>query len=100
MKGTIVIFRLPPKTEHKILNKFCQRLYGQNTSSWGGKYRYRRKGILDEIPHRKLLKGVVLLLPKDLERLLSYLEEFNALVYVRKVQLEYEDLTHMEIPLQ
>ena len=100
MKGTIVIFRLPPKTEHKILNKFCQRLYGQNTNSWGGKYRYRRRGILDDIPHRKLLRGVVLLLPQDLEKVLTFLEAFDATVYVRQVQLENDDLKHMEIPLQ
>ena len=100
MKGIIVIFRLPPKTEHKILNKFCQRLYGQNTSSWGGKYRYRRRGILDDIPHRKLLRGVVLLLPQDLEKVLIFLEAFDATVYVRQVQLENEDLKHMGTPLK
>ena len=69
MNGRIVIFRLPPKTKNVELCKFVQRFYGQDTRT--GKYRYRRHGLLDDIPYRKLLRGVIIIDPKDLEPVLT-----------------------------
>jgi hypothetical protein len=58
MKGNIIVFRFKEKTEQKSINQFCKKFYGQNTSSHGGKYQYRRHGLLDNIPHIKLIGGV------------------------------------------
>jgi hypothetical protein len=88
----ILVFRLPPKAPNVRVSQFCQRLYGQSVSSWGGKYRYRRKGVLDGIPHRKLLRGVVLLHRSDATPVVSVLEEFGAQVEVRVVRPNPEDL--------
>ena len=88
----ILVFRLPPKVPNVRASQFCQRLYGQSVSSWGGKYRYHRTGVLDRIPHRKLLRGVVLLRRSDVGPVLSVLEEFHAQVEVRLVQPTREDL--------
>lgn len=87
MKGTIVVFRLPKKSEQRRLNQFCKRFYGQETSSHGGTYRYRRKGLLDSIPHRKLTRGVVIVLEKDVEIVLKFLKDFKAEVHIREVVL-------------
>jgi hypothetical protein len=89
----ILVFRLPPKSPNVRASQFCQRLYGQSVSSWGGKYRYRRRGVLDGIPHRKLLRGVVLLRRSDAPAVVSVLEEFGAQVEVRVVQPNREDLS-------
>ena len=89
MNGRIVIFRLPPKTKNVELCKFVQRFYGQDTRT--GKYRYRRHGLLDDIPHRKLLRGVIILDPKDLEPVLTFLRRYNAEVHVRSIKLTAED---------
>ena len=88
----VLVFRLPPKAPNARVSQFCQRLYGQSVSSWGGKYRYRRKGVLDDIPHRKLLRGVVLLRRSESGPVLGVLEEFHAEVEVRVVQPTREDL--------
>jgi hypothetical protein len=91
MSVVIVVFRLPPKVPNLVATRFCQRLYGQSVSSWGGKYRYRRTGVLDGIPHRKLLRGVVLLRESDLGAVRAVLDEFGASVEVRVIQPNPED---------
>jgi len=92
MQGAIVIFRLPPKTKQSVANVFCQRFYGQDASSHGGKYRYHRRGILDDIPYRKLIRGVILIEPRDLDTVLTFLDRYDAEVYVRSIRLAAEDL--------
>ncbi|EQD78972.1 hypothetical protein B1B_00439 [mine drainage metagenome] len=91
MSVVIVVFRLPPKVPNLVATRFCQRLYGQSVSSWGGKYRYRRTGVLDGIPHRKLLRGVVILRESDLSAVRGVLDEFGASVEVRVIQSTPED---------
>ena len=80
-----------------LLSKFCQKFYGQNTSSWGGKYKYRRKGLLDEIPYHKLLRGVIIIRTEDLERVVIFLEEYSAEINVRTIDLTPEDYEKLEI---
>ena len=91
MNGYLLIFKLPPKKKNVELSKFCQKFYGQDTSSWGGKYRYHRKGLMDNIPHRKLLRGVIVINSKDLEIVLKFLDEYDAQVHVREVKLTKKD---------
>jgi hypothetical protein len=91
LTGYIVIFRLPPRKKNVEVSKFCQRFYGQDTSSGKGKYQYHRQGLLDDIPHRKLLRGVIIIGPNDLEKVLSFLEKYDATVYYREVKLIGED---------
>ena len=97
MQGAIVIFRLPPKTKQSVANVFCQRFYGQDASSHGGKYRYHRRGILDDIPYRKLIRGVILIEPKDLETVLAFLRRYDAEIYVRSIRFTAEDLQIIEL---
>ena len=95
MDGYIIVFKLPPKRKNVEISKFCQKFYGQDTSSWGGKYRYHRHGLLDDIPHRKLSRGVVLIYGDDLERVLGFLEKYDAHIHVREVKLIEDDREEM-----
>lgn len=95
-RGYIIVFRLPPKKKNVELSKFCQRLYGQDTSSWKGKYHYRRRGLLDEIPHRKLLRGVIIIESKNLEKVVDFLERYDATVHFREIKLSKEDREILE----
>lgn len=92
MTGNIVVFRLPPKKKNVEVSKFCQRFYGQDTSSGKGKYRYRRHGLLDDIPHRKLLRGVIIIRSEDLEEVLDFLEKYDAIVHYREIILLKDDV--------
>ena len=91
MNGAIVVFRLLPKMKNSEISKFCQKFYGQNTSSHGGKYRYRRRGLLDSVPHRKLSRGVVVLRQEDLDVVVQLLKDYASEIHVRKIELSDYD---------
>ena len=92
MEACILVFRLPEKMKNSELGKFVKRFYGQETSTQSGKYRYRRKGLLDSIPHRKLLRGVIIIRKSDLEDVMKLLIEWNAVVDQRIIEPTEEDL--------
>ncbi|MGC8663978.1 MAG: hypothetical protein ACP5TX_06250, partial [Thermoplasmata archaeon] len=69
----------------------CKKFYGQNSTSLKGKYHYHRHGLLDDIPHKKLIRGVIIIDEKNLEPVKKFLEEYNATVFIRKIILTEED---------
>jgi hypothetical protein len=91
MNGVLIVFRLPKNTEHKVLNLFTQRFYGQESSSWNKKYKYHRHGILEDIAHIKLIRGVLIVKRVDLKKVIDFLKEYNAEVYVREIKLTFAD---------
>ena len=92
MEMVIQVFHLPPKMRNSELGKFVKRFYGQDTSAQSGRYRYRRKVLLDSIPHRKLQRGVTIIRKSDLETVMKTLIEWNAVVDQRKIEPTEEDL--------
>ncbi len=68
-----------------------KRLCGPRTSSHGGKYVYRRKGLLDEIPHVRLIRGVIIVRTEDAGSVVGSLEVFDGEVYTRRVGLMRAD---------
>ena len=52
---------------------------------------YRRKGLLDEIPHVRLIRGVVIVRTEDAGRVTAFLEGFGAEVHARTVTLTRDD---------
>jgi len=88
--GVLIAFRLA-KYDKNRASELVKRLYGQRTSSHGGQYVYRRMGLVDEIPHRRLIRGVLILRRGDEERVLELLRELGAEVHVRQVKLTEED---------
>ncbi len=90
MIGKIVVFTIY-KNNRRSIDQFCKKFYGQETSSHGGKYHYRRRGLLDNIPHIKLIRGVVIVSKEDAEKVVQFLREYNAQFYVRDVILLSED---------
>jgi Holliday junction resolvase len=56
-----------------------------------GRYTYRRPGFLDEIPHVRVIRGVVLVRTEDAGKVTNFLKEFGAEVYIWTVGLRRED---------
>ncbi len=56
-EGTLIAFRLA-RYERDKASELVKHLYGQRTSSHGGKCVCQRKGLLDEIPHVRLIRGL------------------------------------------
>jgi len=96
-KGKIVAFRVYKnkdavvKNSQAVMNRFVQKFYGQDASSHGGKYRHHKRGLLEDVAHIKLLRGVIILKEIDLEKIVSFLNEYNAEVYIRDIILTPED---------
>ncbi len=90
MDGVLIAFRLARYDKDRA-SELVKRLYGQATSSHGGKYTYRRKGLLDDIPHRRLIRGVLIVRTEDAGRVVELLEEMGAEVHARRVELTRED---------
>ena len=74
-----------------MASELVRRLSGQRTSSHGGRYTYWRKGLLDEIPYVRLIRGVVIVRKEDAQRVLALLKELGAEVHTRTVTLTKED---------
>src|SRR3990170_2520521 len=72
MDGVLVAFRLARYDKNRA-SELVKRLYGQATSSHGGWYRYRRRGLLDDVPHRRLIRGVLTPRVEDADRVAGWL---------------------------
>lgn len=92
MEGWIVAFQLPPKASPADRVRFNHEFWGRTTSSWGGKYHYRIPGLMQDVPHRRLVRGVFLLRLEDRDRVTAFLNRWKAEYHVRRVHLEREDL--------
>ena len=91
MNGMIILFHFAEKTPQGEINKFMQKFYGQDSTSWKGKYTYHRHGFMEEIPHRKLLRGVIILRNEDTGRVVEFLEKYNLKLDIREIKLTPED---------
>ena len=91
MNGTMILFQFPEKTDHNTVNKFMQKFYGQDSSSWNGKYKYHRHGFMEDIPHRKLLRGVVILRGEDVPEVLDFLGKYSVMLHVREIKQTPDD---------
>ena len=92
MRVLVVVFHLPEGTESSVHRRFRRELQGLETSSWGGRYRYRLRGLLDEVPHVRLYRGVVLIREEHLPMLELLLKSYNAEYTWREVVPTEEDL--------
>ena len=89
--GAIVVFRLPADMSATGKNRFCQLFYGQDTTTWKGRYSYHRYGFLDDIPHRRLGRGVVIVRIEDAGKVESFLRAHLNEFHIRKIVMTAED---------
>lgn len=95
MKASIVMFSLRKDMKPGEKVKFCQSFYGRDTSTWKGKYSYHIEGILDQIPHRKLARGVIIIRTSDLGRIKEHLKGSTDQMHVRSIVPERENIDYL-----
>lgn len=98
--GTLIVFQLERKKKRismKEACKFYRKLYGYNNCSYYGKYHTRVPGLIDEIPAIRLGKSVLIVRNEDAPLVIALLEEYNAKYVVRKVVLEKEDYSKLNL---
>ncbi len=96
LEGVSIAFRLARYGRDRA-SEFVKRRVGQRTSSHGGTYVYRRKGLLDGIPHVRLIRGVILVRTEDAAKLCEFLERMAAEVHARRVILTGEDRAALRV---
>ena len=73
MKAKLVVYELSDLDQyHKVLVN--RTLFGYLDNSNKGSYQYRRKGILDEISHFRLLRGAIIVKDKDQKKVILALK--------------------------
>ena len=91
MKGTIIAFRVYKHNDHNNTNRFGQNLWGQDTSSHKGKYHHHKHGLMEDIPHIKLIRGVIIVTKKDTQTIINFLKKYNAEIHAREITLTPTD---------
>lgn len=99
-KGKMIAFRVQSKTTQAKLNKFCRKFYGYTDKSCHGKYTYKRKGLLDDIPHINPIRSLLIVKNEDCDKVVLFLEKYNAEIFVRNVILEETDMEKLKIESQ
>lgn len=75
-------FREGPRSR---ISRFTEKVLGQDRKERGKTY--RRKGLLDSIPHWKLSRGVLVVREEDGGRVIQELKKWDLTIHVWKVQL-------------
>jgi len=88
--GILIAFKLKEDVKSTERTRFFRELYGCTDKSNYGRYTYKRKGILGAIPHRMLVRAVVIVRKRDAKKLIDFLSN-KAEVHARKVVLTGED---------
>ena len=86
--GVLIVYRTRWTTPTQA-NRFCQKIFGQATSSQG--YRYRRKGVLDTIPHWRPARNVIVVRAGDGQKVVTALKEWTEEVEWWPVSLRPQD---------
>jgi hypothetical protein len=91
----LLIFHLPKGIAPSEATKLSQRLYGRTAITWSGKYRYRRPGLLEGVPHRRVGRGILVLWARDAGKVLQLLGQVRAPTEVRVIEPLPEDLRQL-----
>ena len=86
--------RLPQPERCRIYRK----LYGWKDKSQHSKYTYNRKGILSNLPYIPVNRSVLIVKKEDADRVISFLNENDAEVFVRNIILNNLDIKELSKP--
>ena len=89
--GLIICHTLGSEATAVKRNRFRKDFLGYIDHSNHGRFTYKRKGILDEIPHIKLIRSVVIIREEDRGKVVQCLERYGVKYYIRRVELTSED---------
>ncbi len=88
--GILVGLAIDPKLKAAQRARLFRQLYGWLDKSQFGKYEYEREGLLTNIPHVKLMRGVFIVRKQDKKKITDFLKD-KAEVVIRQVVLTASD---------
>jgi len=76
MKAKLIIYELAKLEQyHKVLVN--RALFGFTDNSNKGSYMYKRGGVLSNIPHKRLIRGAIIVEGKDGKKVISVLHSYK-----------------------
>ena len=90
--GKLIFFKVSKNNPKSKIDKFCRQFNGYVDRSNNNRYQYHRKGFIEDFPHIKLTRGVIIVRDCDSDAILSFLESYNAEIFVRDIILEDDEL--------
>lgn len=89
--GTLISYKLN-KLHLPERCRIYRKLSGWKDKSQYSRYSYDRKGVLSNIPHIFVNRGVLIIRKEDADKIVSFLNENNAEVFVRDILLKKSDI--------
>lgn len=86
MKAKIVTYSVKHLSIPKQ-NQLRKSLNGHTDRSHGGKYQYRRKGLLDQINHIKPNRSTVIAPTKEANQIIKLLKQYSAKIISYNIQI-------------
>ena len=86
--GWLIVYRADPKSRTRK-NQLIQKLHGQVTYTRGE--RYWRRGLLEDLPHERVGRGIVLVRERDGPAVIKLLRPLAAEVEWWRVMLRPKD---------
>ncbi len=94
-EGALVVF-VNEGAPHGRASQLVQKLYGQDTTTRGQVY--HRHGLLEDIPHWRIKRGVLVVREEDRERVVQLIEQYANEVYWWPVSLTPGELNRLRAP--
>lgn len=76
MKASLIVYDLS-KIEHYHKVLFNRTLFGFTDNSNHGSYQYKRKGVLSEMNHLRLLKGAIIIKKDEFSKIKPYFNKYK-----------------------
>lgn len=92
--GAIITYRLPGMTSSRR-TRFAEKVLGQNRKV--GDRTYRRRGLLDTLPHWKVNRSVIVVREEDRARVVRVLRQWTPDVWWWSIPLTKGDLRQLRI---
>jgi len=93
MEGKIICYNIKSSNlQRKDIDKFLRELVGHNDKSHGGRYTYRKKGLLDDIPNIKPIRSVIVVSNENFPEIENILKKYAINAYIRDILLKEGDL--------
>ena len=74
-------------------NKFFRELHGWNqvVPSGGKRYEYRRRGLLDDVPHIRVANSAFIVAIENMKRMEAFFNEWHDKVHCEMMKIVMED---------
>lgn len=97
MKGKIICYNFKASNLSRgDMDQFLREIAGHNDKSNYGKYSYRKRGLLDDLPHIKPVRSVIVVSRNESISLINLIRRYKIDAYIRDIILTKEDINKLK----